>query len=165
MKSVLMRYATPSIVGLFLVSLISGIALFFHIGPAAFHGIHEWLSMILIVAFALHVWRNWRPMLAYMKGKPLALAMAVSIAASAIFFLPFGSGGGGRPPVFALAQTVIRHTPAEVAPALGLTADELTARLSAAGYQVDTGQSLAAIAAASGKSTMDLAGLLTRPAD
>ncbi len=43
------RYATPFITGLFLVSLISGIALFFHVGPGGFHGMHEWLSMLLIL--------------------------------------------------------------------------------------------------------------------
>jgi hypothetical protein len=165
MKSVLMRYATPSIIGLFLVSLVSGIALFFHVGPAALHGVHEWLSMILIVGFVLHVWRNWRPMLNYMKGKPLALAVAASIAASAVFFVPTGSATGGRPPVFALAQTLMQHSAAEVAPALGLSADELTSRLQQAGFTGSPDQPLAAIAAASGRSTMDLAGLLVQSAE
>ena len=63
MKSILYRYATPFTTGLFLVSLVSGVALFFHVGPAAFHGMHEWLSMVLILPFVLHMWRNWRPML------------------------------------------------------------------------------------------------------
>jgi hypothetical protein len=46
MTDFLNRYATPFITGLFLVSLISGIALFFHVGGALFHGMHEWLSMV-----------------------------------------------------------------------------------------------------------------------
>ena len=48
MSSLLSRYATPLTTGLFLVSLVSGIALFFHLGAAAFHGMHEWLSMALM---------------------------------------------------------------------------------------------------------------------
>ena len=53
MPAILNRYATPLITGLFLVSMISGIALFFHWGSAWFHGMHEWLSMVLIVPFVL----------------------------------------------------------------------------------------------------------------
>ncbi|MCB1455931.1 MAG: DUF4405 domain-containing protein, partial [Nitratireductor sp.] len=61
MPDLLSRYATPFISGLFLVSLISGIALFFHVGPSGFHGMHEWLSMVLIAPFVLHLWKNWKP--------------------------------------------------------------------------------------------------------
>ncbi|MBL3568592.1 DUF4405 domain-containing protein [Rhodovulum sulfidophilum] len=159
MRSLLMRYATPSIIGLFLVSLVTGTALFFHVGPSAFHGIHEWLSMVLILGFALHVWRNWRPMLAYMKGKPLAVSLVVSLLLSAVFFLPGRSEGG--PPVFGLAAQVMAHSATEVAPALGTTPDALIARLTAAGYTVGgPDQPLAEIASASGRSTMDLAATL-----
>ncbi len=42
----------------FLVSLVSGVAIFFHWGPGAFHGIHEWLSMVLILPFVLHLWKK-----------------------------------------------------------------------------------------------------------
>jgi len=155
-----MRYATPTIIGLFLVSLISGIALFFHVGPGAFHRIHEWLSMVLIIPFVLHVWRNWKPMTKYMTGRPLALSLLASVLLSAIFFLPMGSEGGGRPPVFALTQQILQHTPAQVAPALGLSEAALTAKLTAEGYTVAPGQSLNAIAEGAGKSSMELARVL-----
>ena len=49
MPPVLYRYATPLITGLFLVSLISGLALFLHIGPGGLHPMHEWLSLVLIL--------------------------------------------------------------------------------------------------------------------
>jgi hypothetical protein len=60
MPSILSRYATPLITGLFIVSLVSGVALFFHLGSAWFHSMHEWLSMVLILPFVLHIWKNWR---------------------------------------------------------------------------------------------------------
>lgn len=75
MPNLLSRYATPLTTGLFLVSLISGIALFFHYGTAAFREMHEWLSMVLILPFVLHVWKNWRPFLAYFKRLPMALSL------------------------------------------------------------------------------------------
>ena len=67
MRTTLLRYATPLITGLFLVSLVSGIALFFHVGSAYFHSMHEWLSMVLIAPFILHIWKNWRAFLNYFK--------------------------------------------------------------------------------------------------
>ena len=49
------RYATPLITGFFIVSAVSGVALFFRWTPSAFHAMHEWLSMVLLVPFALHL--------------------------------------------------------------------------------------------------------------
>ena len=82
MTSFLSRYATPLTTGLFLVSLISGIALFFHLGSRFFHGMHEWLSMVLIVPFVLHIWKNWRAFITYFKRPPMAIALALSIVAT-----------------------------------------------------------------------------------
>lgn len=96
MTNVFNRYATPLITGLFLVSLISGIALFLHIGPAGFHGMHEWLSMVLILPFALHVWKNGRPMLANFRRAPMVVALVLSTVAALAFLVPPSGGQGWR---------------------------------------------------------------------
>lgn len=162
---VLQRYATPLITGFFLISLVSGVALFFHVGPSGFHGMHEWLSMVLIVPFALHVWKNWRPMLAYLNRTPMLATLALSLVAAAIFLIPTGSGEtAGGPPQFQLAQRIMDHTVAEVAPVVGSTPQALTDSLVAAGFTLDApDQSLSAIASASGKSTTDIARVLLAP--
>jgi hypothetical protein len=68
--------------GLFLVSAISGIALFFRWSPGSFHAMHEWLSMLL-APFVLHMWRNWGAFMTYIKRNtlwiPLALCIIISI--------------------------------------------------------------------------------------
>ena len=160
-------YATPYITGLFLVSLISGIAFFFHVGPGALHPMHEWLSMVLILPFVLHLWRNVKPLKSYFSGKPMAIALAAALA----FFVPMGGTGtgtggrGGNPAQAALANRVLAATPASVAPVLGTTADALVVRLQAAGYTVTDGKAtLSDIATASGKTTADLASFLVQPA-
>lgn len=166
MKSTLMRYATPFITGLFLVSLISGVALFFHIGPSGFHGMHEWLSMVLIIPFVLHMWKNWRPMTAYFKRAAFGTAMGVSIVAAAIFMVPVGGeGGGGRPAAFTLSAMVMKGSVAEVASVLHQDSADLTAALESAGYSVNSeDETLSAIAAAAGKSEMDIAATLVASA-
>lgn len=160
MSPVLSRYATPFITGLFLVSLISGLALFFHIGPSGFHGMHEWLSLVLIVPFVLHIWKNWRPMTSYLRGTPMAVAVAVSLLAGAVFLLPSGSGQAGGPPQMRLAMQVLKSTPEAVAPALGQSPEAVTKALVAAGFTPMPGQSLADMATAAGKSNADLVAAL-----
>jgi hypothetical protein len=162
MPSFLSRYATPLITGLFLVSLISGIALFFHLGPTAFRGMHEWLSMVLILPFILHIWKNWKPMLCYLRRMPMAISLALSVVAAGVFFVPSGEGQRRAGPVqFQLAQTVIAATPAAAAPIFGVTEEDLLRRIGAAGLSAQQpGMTLGDIAAASGKTDADLAAAL-----
>lgn len=162
MVQVFTRYATPFITGLFLVSLVSGMALFFHVGPGGFHGMHEWLSMVLILPFVLHLWKNWRPMTGYFRHMPMSVALVVSALAAGAFLAPTGeTTAAGGPPQFQLAHLVLTQPLKDVAPAVGLTADALTDQLTAAGFSVtDSAQALTEIASASGKTEADLAGLL-----
>lgn len=165
MTDFLNRYATPFITGLFVVSLMSGIALFFHWQQAAFRGMHEWLSMVLILPFALHLWKNWRPMLSYVRHMPFWVGSAVSLVAAIAFAWPAitgtASGGRGGPPPLALMNSVLASPVAEVAPILNLTPDELAAGLTSAGYAVtDATATLADIAKAANKTGMDLVGAL-----
>lgn len=163
MPALIQRYATPLITGLFIVSLVSGIALFFHVGQAYFHGMHEWLSMVLILPFVLHLWKNWRAMTTYLAKPAFAVAMGLSLAGSAVFAYQGANNASGGPPQMALARMILASPPEEVAPLLNLTSEELAAKLAAAGFATPgPGQSLADLAKASGKSDMELALLLAR---
>lgn len=160
MPSLFQRYATPFITGLFLVSLVSGVALFFHVGQAMFHGMHEWLSMLLIFPFVLHLWKNWRPMSLYFTKPAFAVAMVLSLAVAVPFALPSASGASG-PPILALSHRLLDNPAVEVAPLLKSTPEAVLAKLKASGFTVGAaGDTLAAIARSSGKSDMDLAAAL-----
>lgn len=156
------RYATPLLTGFFTVTLVTGTALFFHIGPQAFRGLHEWLSLALLLPFALHLWKNWRPMRAYFRHAPMAIALALTAAAALPFLLPTGEGAtAGGPPAFRFAATALHNPVAEVAPLLGLDAQALTARLATEGYRFDRpDQPLDEVAVASGKDGNALMALL-----
>jgi hypothetical protein len=142
MPALLNRYATPLITGLFLVSLVSGVALFFHVGSSWFHGMHEWLSLLLILPFVLHLWKNWRPLVCYLKRAPMWVALAASVALAALFVLPVsGSGGaGGRPVQFAFAERMLDGTVEELAAVLNLEPAALYARLASAGIERTGGE-------------------------
>ena len=67
---------------------MSGAALFFHVGQGVFHGMHEWLSMLLLAPFALHVWKNWGAMLGYVRRRTLLAPLALTLIAALAFALP-----------------------------------------------------------------------------
>lgn len=157
MQKFLNDYATPLTTGLFIISLVSGIALFFHFQTPLFRGMHEWLSLVLALPFAFHLWRNWRPFVAYFKRTPMMVALAVSLAGALAFAIPAMGTGGAINPQRALFEAVEGGSIAQVAPLFGLTAETLAAALKAAGYTVGSaGDTLAAIASASGKSGFDI---------
>lgn len=163
MPAILNRYATPLITGLFLVSLVTGVAIFFHVGPTGFRPMHEWLSLALLLPFGLHVWKNWRPFLNYFRRAPMILALAASLGAGALFLVPGADGGAGGPPQFVLAQKVLAGTVDQVAPLLGMSPTDLAGRLNAAGFAVTDPQiSLHQIATAAGKSDAQLAEALIK---
>ena len=162
MPSILQRYATPLTIGLFLVSLVSGLALFFHIWPGVFHGMHELVGLFLIVPFGLHIWRNWRPLANYL-AKPAFSATIAACLVAAVGVGLVSSIGGGRhgPSQFALLEALTASTPAKLAPALGTDAETLVAALRAHGFVTAVVDApLTEIAANSGKDNGDLASAL-----
>ena len=162
MPPILQRYATPLAIGLFLVSLISGLALYFHVWPGVFHGMHELVGLVLIVPFGLHLWRNWRPLVNYFRKPAFSATIAAClVAALGIGIASSGAGGGRGSAQFALLQALTASTPANLAAALGTDADSLVATLKARGFAsavVDA--PLTNIAASSGKDKGDLASAL-----
>lgn len=148
------RYATPFTTGLFVVSLISGISLFFHVGTAAFRGMHEWLSMVLILPFVLHVWKNWLPLTSYLKRGWLTWPLAASLVAALAFAIPgvMELGGVGGNPQAAMYRAMGDARIADLGPVLKVTPEELDRRLARVGLTgVDHATSLAAAAKAAGK--------------
>lgn len=161
MLTIINRYATPFITGLFVVSLVSGLALFFHVGPAGLHGMHEILSLALILPFAAHLWKNWCPFAAYFRRTPMAIGLALSVAMAVPFLMPTQSApSGDRAAIFGLVRRVTNAAPEEVAMLLHTTPEALAAALAAGGVTLGEGQTLAAAATAAGKTDAELAALI-----
>lgn len=150
MNNFLSRYATPFTVGLFLVSTISGVALFFHWQSKLFHGMHEWLSMLLLLPVVFHIQKNWFAMTGYFKTRRIWVPLLLSLAGGAVF-IGLALNSPGRPP--APATSLIAKAPiAEIAPLFDVTPEALAAKLAAKGYAVaTTEQTLETIAKKAGK--------------
>ena len=158
LKNFMHRYGTPLTAGLFTVSAISGVALFFHWSSRTFHTMHEWLSMLLLAPFALHLWKNWKPLLAYARRKTLLIPLVLSLVV-AVPFAVMASRGGGRAgnPVFQTVTLMTRTSLADLAPVFQATPDDLLRKLQQRGYQAtSTAQSPEAIAQASAAAANDV---------
>jgi hypothetical protein len=150
-KTFITRYATPLTTGLFAVSTISGVALFFHWQSGAFHAMHEWLSMVLLLPFALHIWKNWRALLGYVKRKTIWMPLALSLVVAVPFAAASLSGGPGGNPAFRAVGLLTRAPIAELAPVLNTSPEALLADLRQLGYEAASAETtLSEIAAASG---------------
>jgi hypothetical protein len=136
LKNLINRFATPLTTGFFIVSMISGVALFFHWAPALFHGMHEWLSIVLLVPFALHLWKNWGPLMGYIKRKSLYVPLLLSILVAVPFVVSGMGGRQGGNPAFAAVQLVTKAPLTDSAALFKNTPDELVARLRQRGLSV-----------------------------
>ncbi|WP_193179350.1 DUF4405 domain-containing protein [Nisaea sediminum] len=146
------RYATPLTTGLFAVSAVSGIALFFHWAPAAFHGMHEWLSIALLLPFGLHLWKNWPAFAAYVRRGALTIPLALSVAVAVPFAVPAltGNASGGNP-AFKAVSLLTEAPLSDLAPVLKTTPQALRARLESDGFKAASdGATLSQIAADAG---------------
>ena len=158
MNNFLHRYATPLTTGFFIVSTISGVALFFHWQSGLFHSMHVWLSMVWLLPFVFHVWKNWNSLLGYIRRKTLVIPVVFSIVVA----LPFAYAGAknqrrGGNPAFQAAALMTQARVADLAPVLKTTPDALITALKSKGYQAESAdQTLSAIAETSGKRAVEV---------
>ena len=132
------RYGTPLTVGLFAVSTVSGVALFFRLAPAAFHSMHEWLSLLLLVPFGVHMWKNWRPLVGYARRRTLFIPIALTEIAAIPFVytgLTTVRAGGGQP-AFRVVRMLTQTPLTALAQILKTTPDALQADLQRRGFTV-----------------------------
>lgn len=153
MASFFKTHGTTFTVGLFMISAASGLLLLFHVGSVIFHGMHEWLSLLLLVPVGFHIWKNWLPLKMYFRRKTIWLPLAICLSLGVFFVAPalLGTSASGNP-VIATLNGIATGTLEEIAPIYGATPTELRERLERKGFEVtSTHQSLQEIAAASGK--------------
>lgn len=145
------RFATPLTSALFLVSAISGVALFFHLASPVFHSMHEWLSLVLLAPFVLHVWKNWKALIGYGRRGTLLMPLLAAFVV-AVPFAWSGLTGPVRGPASRLVPLMTHARLSELAPVLKTTPDALLASLRTHGFDARSAEdSLSAVARASGK--------------
>lgn len=130
------RYGTPLTAGLFVVSAVSGVALFFHWSSRSFHAMHEWLSMLLLAPFVLHVCKNWKPLVAYAQRRTLVIPLVLSVVVAIPFAVMANMGGARGPRPMTQAMNLMTQARlVDLAPVLQTTPEALLQRLQDKGYK------------------------------
>lgn len=163
-KDVLMQYATPLTTWLFLISLVSGVALFLGVGNQYFREMHEILSLFLIVPFILHVWRNWRTLMNYFRRSAMWISTIVCIAAAGAFAYEGATAAAGGNPRMAVFGALNNASVTAMAALARTDEATVTARLKALGVEVKSADdTLAGLAEASGRDSFELLGAVLAP--
>ncbi|MDR3494703.1 MAG: DUF4405 domain-containing protein [Ancalomicrobiaceae bacterium] len=162
LRTFLLRYGTPLTAGLFLVSAGSGVALFFHIGTSIFREMHEIMSLSLLVPVGVHLWRNWNSFCNYFNRAAMPIALALSLAVAGAFAYQSGGGSGRGNPAIAFLILAQSASISDLAPVLQLDEAAALARLQSFGVaEPKASETVAAIAARSGRSGLDVMATLT----
>lgn len=129
----LRSWATPLVVGSFLLMGASGVAMFFHVETGLMKGLHEWAGWILLLGAGAHLALNWRAFSTYFK-RPLAVGiMALGVVALGIGVLPLAPDGGPGATVEAVLGRVEHASVYLLAELTGQEVAAVVAELDAAG--------------------------------
>lgn len=145
MKS-LRPWATPLTIATTLVTLVTGVFLFFHWSPGLTRPAHEWIGMLMVGAVAAHMALNWRAFTTYFK-RPLGLGLiglgAAAMVATVLVSAPAREGG---PSGMRAAMQAMGNARIETLAALaGKDTDAVLASLGAAGIPAAEADTLAAL--------------------
>lgn len=90
----LRAWATPLVVGSFLLMGATGVAMFFHVETGLMKGLHEWAGWVLLAGAGAHLWLNRRAFLSYLR-RPVAVGiMGLGVLALGAGVLPLEAEGG-----------------------------------------------------------------------
>ncbi|MEZ5535904.1 MAG: DUF4405 domain-containing protein [Thiolinea sp.] len=156
----LRSWATPITVGSFIISMVTGVVLFFHWNLGLAKPAHEWLSWFMLLGVIMHLIINWRAFKNYFSKRIPLVVMAVFVIVTVLSLLPLtGSKEGGNPraAMFKLMHTVEAAPLSTLATLAKTTPEALMTRLQEQGVSVDSAdQTLDEVAAENGKQVSSL---------
>jgi hypothetical protein len=132
------EWITPITVGAFLLTAVTGVLLFFHVGMGMNKLAHQWVSLILTAVVVVHMAINLNVLKKYLSQRKGQVLVGVFVLLLGLSFLPLGQRQepSFAPSVRALAQVPL-NTLAQVA---GTTSEQIIERLQQAGLAVQSDQ-------------------------
>ncbi|EEW25579.1 DUF4405 domain-containing protein [Rhodobacter ferrooxidans] len=128
----LRAWATPLVIGAFLLMGVTGVLMFFHLNTGLAKELHEWAGLLFVAGGLAHLWLNWRAFTTYLK-RPLASGiMGLGALALGVSFLSLGGGGPGEA-IAGVMQSVGNAPVSVLAQLSGKSADDVVATLSGLG--------------------------------
>jgi len=154
------EWATPLTIGVFFLSAVTGVLLFFHLDRGLNKLAHEWLSWLMVAGVAAHAAANWAAFKRYFR-QPMGRAIVGALVLLTAFSFWQPAGGKKAPPVRRAAQALSAAPLDAVAQVARQDAQVLRERLVREGLTVPAGQpTLTEIARASQREPMQVLGLV-----
>lgn len=141
MKLSLRAWATPLVVGSFLVMASSGMLMFFHLNTGLMKGLHEWAGLVMVVGGVAHLMLNWRPFTTYFKRPLAGTIMGLGAIALGASFVPVGASVSPEASLRSVMGAVAQAPVSVLAELSHQTPDAVIADLAAAGYAGATAES------------------------
>lgn len=129
-------FATATVIGTFVIIAVTGILMFFKVKSSAMEAAHEWLGIVFVIAGLFHIVVNWKAFANYFKKTTPVALITISLAAGVVLYA-LNSTGKPHP----AKQVVFKMTKApvaKVAPALGMTGEEIISKLREKGLHVNS---------------------------
>ena len=133
------EWATPIVIGAFLLSAVTGILMFFHVDTGLNKEAHEWLGWALVVGVALHAVVNFSGFKRHfgsVQGRAVIGLFALLLVLS---FAPLGDSNDG-PPTLIPARALANAPIAALAEVARVTPDRMLERIKAEGLQPTSSQ-------------------------
>jgi hypothetical protein len=129
----LRQWATPLVVGAFLIMAATGVGMFFHLETDLMKGLHEWAGWAMVAGGAAHLWLNWRAFTTYFKRPVAGAIMGLGAMLLAMSLLPIGGAAGPGAAIEAMIGTVEDAPVTMLAELTGQEVGAVIAGLEAAG--------------------------------
>ncbi len=171
MKANIRFWATPLVIGAFVITAATGLLLFFDYKGGLVKPVHEWLSWLLVAGAAFHILANWKTFTGYFAKKGAVAIISLGVVVTVLSSMPFlggkGHGEGGKRVAMASVRALESSSLATVALVVQQQPEELVAGLRQNGIAVvSPSQTIVQIAAANGKKAPEVLGvLMAKPAD
>lgn len=153
LDTLLRRYATQATAALSVVVGVTGVMMFFHLAKAEVEAMHEWLGLGFTAVALGHAVRHRHSLVPMLRQTRMRLLLGAAAVAAAAFVVLAPPKTGN--PFRQTTQVVLQAPLKDVAPLVGVSPDDLAARLNA----TDASQSIEAIARARGTDPVALLGI------
>ncbi len=145
----LRKFATPLVMGAFVLSATTGVLMFFELGVGLNHLAHEWLGWALVLGVLAHVSTNWPALKTYFvqKKKTTVPILAVFFVLLGASFMPKPGQREGPSPARMALNAMVASPLTAVARIASKSPEQIVQVLKANGFAVtDSEQTIRAIA-------------------
>ena len=128
------KHATVVTAITFVISGVTGVMVFFHLGSDYVMGLHEWLGMAMVVAAALHLTRHMKALGKQLQKPRAKVWLATGLLATAFFIGSAVYAPSGGNPMKAYAHQSMDASVSAVGSVLNLSDSDVLTRLESAGF-------------------------------